>query len=92
LDQDPPSEFGIWLPLNFNLQQFGEDESPSSTIVPKTIISSTYTIFASPGGLIGDKFIKWIRVRSTAKTLGSGIDATGDLVSLWAVANVITLD
>lgn len=92
LNTNPPSEFGIWLDLNFNQQQFGEDEGPSTTITPKTTISATYTIFASPGGLIGDKYIKWIRVRSTAKTLGSGIDATGDMQSLWTVCNVITLD
>jgi len=66
--------------------------TPSTTITPNTLVTAAYSIFASPGGTIGDKFINWIRIRSIAKTLGSGTGATGDLESLWTVCNVITLD
>jgi Fibronectin type III domain len=89
---NPVPEPNTWLALNFNQQRFGEFVPPSTTITPKTLITAAYSIFESPGGMIGDKFINWIRIRSSAKTLGSGTGATGDLESLWTVCNVITLD
>ena len=91
-DPNPLPDTDTWMPLNFNEQLFGEYVSPATTITPSTPINAAYSIFASPTGMIGDKFINWIRIRSIAKTLGSGIGATGDLESLWAVCNVITLD
>lgn len=91
-DPNPLPDTDTWLPLNFNDQLFGEYVSPSTTKTPDTLITAAYSIFASPGGMIGDKFINWIRIRSVAKTLGSGVGATGDLESLWTVCNVITLD
>lgn len=91
-DPNPLPDTDTWLPLNLNEQLFGEYVSPATTIMPNTLITAAYSIFASPGGMIGDKVISWIRIRSTAKTLGSGIGATGELESLWTVCNVITLD
>jgi hypothetical protein len=91
-DPNPLPDTDTWLPLNFNEQLFGEYVTPSTTITPNTLVTAAYSIFASPGGTIGDKFINWIRIRSIAKTLGSGTGATGDLESLWTVCNVITLD
>jgi uncharacterized protein YjdB len=81
-----------WQALSSNQQMFSEYVSPSNTKTPGTIITASYSIFASPSGMIGDTFIRWIRIRSIAKTLEIGIDSLGDLESLWAVCNVITLD
>ena len=81
-----------WQALSSNQQMFSEYVSPSNTKVPNTIVSTAYSIFASQSGMIGDTFIRWIRIRSTAKTLGIGTGSLGDLDSLWVVCNVITLD
>jgi hypothetical protein len=81
-----------WQALSSNQQMFSEYVSPTNTKTPNTIVSSAYSIFASPSGMIGDTFIRWIRIRSTAKTLGIGTGSLGDLDSLWVVCNVITLD
>lgn len=81
-----------WQALSSNQQMFSEYVSPSNTKVPNTIVSTAYSIFASQSGMIGDTFIRWIRIRSIAKTLGIGTGSLGDLDSLWVVCNVITLD
>ena len=81
-----------WQALSSNQQMFIEYVSPTNTKPPGTIITSAYSIFASPSGMIGDTFIRWIRIRSIAKTLEIGIESLGDLESLWVVCNVITLD
>jgi uncharacterized protein YjdB len=93
---DPnPALDQTWQSLSSNAQLFGEYGSLSSnTKTPGTIITASYSIFASQGGMIGDSFIRWIRIRSVAipLELGLGIESRGDLDSLWAVCNVITLD
>lgn len=85
-----------WQSLSSNTQLFGEygGSLSSNTKTPGTIITVAYSIFASQGGMIGDSFIRWIRIRSVANTieLGLGVDSVGDLESLWVVCNVITLD
>jgi hypothetical protein len=82
-----------WQSLSSNAQLFGEYGSLSSnTKTPGTIITASYSIFASQGGMIGDSFIRWIRIRSVANTIEIGVDSVGDLESLWVVCNVITLD
>jgi hypothetical protein len=87
-DADPET----WQPLNLNEQMFGEYVSPSNTKTPRTIVNAAYSIFASQSGMIGGSFIHWIRIRSTAKTLGTGAGALGDLPSLWTVCGVVTLE
>ena len=81
-----------WQALSSNQQMFSEYVSPTNTKVPNTIVSIAYSIFASQSGMIGDTFIRWIRIRSIAKTLGIGTSSLGDLDSLWVVCNVVTLD
>ena len=81
-----------WQALSSNQQMFSEYVSPTNSKVPNTFVSAAYSIFASQGGMIGDTFIRWIRIRSIAKTLGIGTGSLGDLDSLWVVCNVITLD
>jgi uncharacterized protein YjdB len=81
-----------WQALSSNQQMFSEYVSPSNTKLPNTLVSTAYSIFASQSGMIGDTFIRWVRIRSTAKTLGIGTGSLGDLDSLWVVCNVITLD
>jgi hypothetical protein len=81
-----------WQALSSNQQMFSEYVSPTNTKVPNTLVSTAYSIFASQSGMIGDTFIRWIRIRSIAKTLGIGTGSLGDLDSLWVVCNVITLD
>ena len=80
-----------WKPLSSSM--FSDYVSPSNTKLPNTIVSAAYSIFAAQSGMIEeDKFIRWIRIRSIAKTLGIGTGSIGDLDSLWVVCNVITLD
>lgn len=81
-----------WQALSSNQQMFSEYVSPTNTKTSNTIVSAAYSIFASQSGMIGDTFIRWIRIRSIAKTLGIGTGSIGDLDSLWVVCNVITLD
>ena len=81
-----------WRALSSNQQMFSEYVSPTNTKVPNTLVSIAYSIFASQSGMIGDTFIRWIRIRSVAKTTGIGTGSLGDLDSLWVVCNVITLD
>ena len=82
-----------WQALSSNQQMFSDYVSPSNTKLPNTIVSAAYSIFAAQSGMIEeDKFIRWIRIRSIAKTLGIGTGSIGDLDSLWVVCNVITLD
>ena len=81
-----------WQALSSNQQMFSEYVSPTNTKVPNTLVSIAYSIFASQSGMIGDTFIRWIRIRSVAKTTGIGTGSLGDLDSLWVVCNVITLD
>ena len=81
-----------WQALSSNQQMFSEYVSPTNTKTPYTIVSAAYSIFASQSGMIGDTFIRWIRIRSIANALGIGTGSIGDLDSLWVVCNVITLD
>jgi hypothetical protein len=90
---DPyPAYSDTWQPLNLNEQMFGEYPSPSNTKTPGTLINATYSIFASPGGMIGTAYIQWIRIRTIAKTMGTGNGSLGDSPSLWVVCNVVILD
>lgn len=91
---DPPTDADpdTWQPLNLNEQMFGVYELPDTTTTPKTLITAAYSIFASPSGMIGSSFMHWVRIRSIAKTMGTGNSSLGDLPSLWVVCAVVTLD
>jgi hypothetical protein len=94
IDPNPPTDADpdTWQPLNLNGQMFGLYAIPENIKTPNTRIHAAYSINASQGGMIGTSFINWVRIRSIAKTLGTGNSSLGDLPSLWVVCAVVTLD
>jgi hypothetical protein len=78
----------VWFGVNLNPQTFGEYQAPATTKTPGTVITALYSIYSSANGIIGDSFMQWIRVRSTARSSASGSAANSDGPSDWTVCGV----
>ena len=88
LNTPPAGDDSVWLGVNLNPQTFGEYQAPATTKTPGSVITATYSIYASENGVIGDAFIQWVRVRATARSSASGSAANSDSPSDWAVCSV----